>query len=47
MCEEEPVVVFINGMRFIDVTGQTVAGPTYNYTEAEALSRGEHINADD
>ena len=38
----EPVII-INGMKFIDVTNKTTAGPVYNRREAEALSRGKHI----
>ena len=43
MCTPPEIEVIINGVKFIDVTNETVAGKTYNYEEAVAYTKGEII----
>jgi len=36
-------IVYINGVRFKDVTNETTSNSTYNYQEALALTKGKII----
>jgi len=43
MAPYEDTIVWINGVKFIDVTHQTVTGKTYSYEEAHALTKNKFI----